>query len=481
MIDDLFYRVVGDTIWLYILVPLFFAVSLYLSYKTGFIQIRYIRETWGSLFEKSDSNVGITPWQAFSLSMSGRIGVGNVIGVAYAISYGGPGAVFWMWVIAFLSMGVVFIESVLAQLYKVKKDDLYHGGPSFYTAKGLNAPKLGAFIALVIIVIFGLLFNMVQSNLINNMITATYKLDTTVFIAIVLVILTIVIISGGLRRISHITEIIIPIILLLYFGTILVIAMLHFREIPAVFTLIVLDAFGTEEMFVGGFAAAIVQGAKRGLLFNGTGMGSASIAAATAHTRHPAKQGLLQSLGVFIDTFVVSGLTAFVILMSGLYTPGAPSGILLAQAAITVHLGEIAPYYVSIILLLTSFVAIMANYYYGASSLYYLTRNTKWLLSYRVLVLIFLLIGAVINIEGSWNLLTIIVGTVTIMNLIIITMLSGVAIKVWKNYLEQKRQGIVPRFYSEDILGLTGTECWDMPEELKDKGIEDAYFKAMPD
>ncbi|MHC5225122.1 alanine/glycine:cation symporter family protein [Ignatzschineria sp. LJL83] len=481
MINDLFYRVIGDTIWLYFLVPLFFAVSIYLSYKTGFIQIRYIRETWSSLFERTDGNVGITPWQAFSLSMSGRIGVGNVIGVAYAISYGGPGAVFWMWVIAFLSMGAVFIESILAQLYKVKKDDLYHGGPSYYTAKGLNSPKFGAFIALVVIIVFGLLLNMVQSNLINNMITATYQVDTTVFIAIVLVILTIVIISGGLRRVSHITEIIIPIIILLYFGTILVIAIINIKEIPAVFILIVQDAFGTKEMFAGGFASAIIQGTKRGLLFNGTGMGSASIAAATANTRHPAKQGLLQSLGVFIDTFVVSGLTAFVILLSGLYASGAPGGLLLAQAAITVHLGEIAPYYMSIILLLTSFAAIMANYYYGASSLYYLTRNTKWLFSYRIFVLVCLLLGTAINIEGLWSLVTLVVGAVTIINLAVITLLSSVAIKVWKNYLEQKKQGIVPRFYSEDIPGLTGTECWNMPEEMKDKGIEDAYFKAMPD
>ena len=235
------------------------------------------------------------------------------------------------------------------------------------------------------------------------------------------------------------------------------------------------------EFFAGGFAAAMIQGVKRGLLFNGTGMGSASIAAATANTRHPAKQGLLQSLAVFIDTFVVSGLTAFMILLSGLYYPGAPSGILLSQAAITVHMGEIGPYFVSTILLLTSFVAIMGNYYYGASSLYYLTRHTNWLFGYRILVQLFLLIGSFINIEGLWSMLTLVVGSVSIINLIVILLLSGVGLKVWKNYLDQKKQGLVPRFYTEDIPGLTGTECWDMPEELKDKGIEDAYFKAMPD
>lgn len=480
MVKDLFYLLIEEWIWLFILAPLFFALGIYLTYKTGLVQLRFIKETWESLFERRSSNRGISPLQAFSLSMAGRIGAGNVIGVTFAISVGGPGAVFWMWVAAFLGMALAFVENILTQVYKVKIDDVYQGGPAYYISKGLNSPKLAALFAVVLIFVFGLLFNVIQSSTIIDMISITYEIESSDGVLIALIVMTAIVIFGGLHRISHVTEIIVPLVLLLYFCVMTFVVLTNLSSVPAVFKLIMSNAFGGKEMMTGAMALAIVQGVKRGLLFNGIGMGSVTLAGATANTRHPAKQGLLQSLGVFIDTFFVSGITAFVILQSGLYAYGVPNGILLAQAAITQHMGGFAPYYVSTILLLTSFAAIVANYYYGETNIRYLTRHKGILFFYRFLVLGMLVLGSLINIEMLWSVVTFFVGSMTVINLIVIFLLSGTAFKVWDNYLQQKRAGEIPYFYAEDFPELTGLECWDKPEYLKEKEREDAYFKAMP-
>ncbi len=480
MVKDLFYLLIEEWIWLFILAPLFFALGIYLTYKTGLVQLRFIKETWESLFERRSSNRGISPLQAFSLSMAGRIGAGNVIGVTFAISVGGPGAVFWMWVAAFLGMALAFVENILTQVYKVKIDDVYQGGPAYYISKGLNSPKLAALFAVVLIFVFGLLFNVIQSSTIIDMISITYEIESSDGVLIALIVMTAIVIFGGLHRISHVTEIIVPLVLLLYFCVMTFVVLTNLSSVPAVFKLIMSNAFGGKEMMTGAMALAIVQGVKRGLLFNGIGMGSVTLAGATANTRHPAKQGLLQSLGVFIDTFFVSGITAFVILQSGLYAYGVPNGILLAQAAITQHMGGFAPYYVSTILLLTSFAAIVANYYYGETNIRYLTRHKGILFFYRFLVLGMLVLGSLINIEMLWSVVTFFVGSMTVINLVVIFLLSGTAFKVWDNYLQQKRAGEIPYFYAEDFPELTGLECWDKPEYLKEKEREDAYFKAMP-
>ncbi len=480
MAKDLFYLLIDEWIWLFMLMPLFFTLSLYLTYKTGFVQCRFLKETWSSLFEKTGSSVGISPLAAFNLSMAGRIGAGNVIGVAFAISIGGPGSIFWMWIVAFLSMALAFVENVLTQVYRVKIGDTYQGGPAYYISKGLKSPKLGALFALVLVFVFGFLFNIIQSSTMIDMVSITYEVESNIWVLSGLVILTALAIFGGLRRISHITEIIVPFILLLYFCVMLFVTMTNIAAVPDVFKLIITNAFGGKEIIAGGLAAAMVQGIKRGLLFNGTGMGSATVAGATANTRHPAKQGLLQSLGVFIDTFFVSGITAFVILGSGLYGHGIPNGILLAQGAISHYLGGFTPYYVSFVLLLTSFTAIVANYYYGESNITYLSRRKSVLLSYRIAVLSMLVLGALIDIDMLWDIVTLFVGSMTIVNLVVIFLLSGTAVKVWENYLQQKNAGEVPRFYAEDLPELSGIESWDKPESMKSREREDAYFKAMP-
>lgn len=480
MVKDLIYLLINEWIWLFILAPLFFALGIYLTYKTGFVQLRFIKETWSSLFEKGKNNRGITPLQALSLSMAGRIGAGNVIGVTFAISLGGPGAVFWMWVVAFFSMALAFVENILTQVYKVKIDDVYQGGPAYYISKGLNCPKLAVLFALAFILIFGLLFNIIQSSTIIDMISMTYETESTYPFLIGLVVMSAVVIFGGLHRISHVTEIIVPLVLLLYLCGILFMVLMNLSSVPIVFKLIMSSAFGGKEMMTGAVASAMVQGMKRGLFFNGTGMGSATLAGSTANTRHPAKQGLLQSLGVFIDTFFISGITAFVILQSGLYGHGNPNGILLAQAAISKHMGGLAPYYVSSILLLSSFAAIAANYYYGETNVRYLSRHKNALIFYRFVVLGMLVLGGFINVEFLWSAVTFLVGSMTVINLVVIILLSGTAFKVWDNYLAQKRLGETPYFYAEDLPELTGLECWKKPESLKDKPIEDAYFKAMP-
>lgn len=469
-----------EWVWLFILTPTFFLLGAYLTYKTGMVQCRFIKEMLGSFFEKRLNSVGISPLQAFSLSLAVHIGSSNVMGVVFAISIGGPGAVFWMWVIAFFSMALAFVENILTQVYKVKIDDMYQGGPAYYISKGLQSPKLAAIFAVVLIFVFGLLLNIIQANIIIDMISVTYNIDSPYWTLIILMVLTAIVAFGGLHRISHVTEIIVPLVLLLYLCVITFIVVMNLSSVPAILKLIVSSAFGTQEMVTGAVASAMVQGLKRGLFFNGIGMGSASLAGATANTRHPAKQGLLQSFAVFVDTFFVSGITAFVILQSGLYGYGIPNSILMVQAAMSPHMGHFTPYYVSTVLLLTSFSAIIANYYYGETNIRYFSRRKGILWVYRILALSMLALGSLIDIGTLWRIIILCVGSMTLVNMIVIFLLSGVAFKVWDHYLQQKRAGITPYFYAEDFPELTGIECWQKPKVLKKRSLEDPYFKAMP-
>lgn len=471
---------IEEAIWLYTLIPIFIALSLYFTYKLRFMQFRFMSDVYRSLFEKSPNSIGITVFQSFNLSMASRIGARNVIGVAFAISVGGPGSIFWLWVLAFLGMAITFIENTLAQVYKVKVGGNYQGGPAYYIKKGLRSPKLAGCMALILAIVFGFLFNAIQAHTIISAMNATYSVSTELVIAIVLIISGIVI-FGGVRRIAHLTEIIVPLMIILYLGVVGYILLMNLPMIPELFSLIIVDAFGTTEFIGGAIGISIIEGVRNNIISNETGVGSASIAGAAANTKHPAKQGLMQSFGVFLDTIIISSASAFVILMSGFYTHGAPTnGILLVQASIAVHIGALAPHFITLVLLLFSITSIISNYYYGETNITYFSQKKHYIMLYRVAVLLMIFFGFMSDDGVLWTLIFTSMGMIGLINMICLFFLSGIAFKVWENYLTQRRLGIDPDFYASDIEGLVGTECWEgRRKRANPTVVEDPYFSVQ--
>ncbi|RIW38369.1 alanine:cation symporter family protein [Bacillus salacetis] len=468
---DIFTDIIGSLntfIWTYILIAVLIALGIYFSVRLNLVQFRYIGEMFRLLTDKAtisaDGKRGISSFQAFTVSTASRVGTGNLAGVATAIAGGGPGAVFWMWLIALLGGATSFVESTLAQIYKVKDKDGFRGGPAYYMEKGLNARWMGIIFAVVITFSFGLVFNSVQSNTIAIAVNETYGLSRMT-IGIILAGLTAVIIFGGIKRIAHVTQILVPILAILYILLALFILIANITAIPDMFVLIFESAFGLREVVSGGVGAAIMMGIKRGLFSNEAGMGSAPNAAATAAVTHPAKQGLIQTLGVFTDTLIICTSTAFIIILSDQYTAGL-DGIRLTQAALTYHVGDWAGFFVATAIFLFAFSSIIGNYYYGETNIEFIKYNRVSLFVYRLAVLAMVVFGSTVKLEVVWGLADVSMGFMAIINLIAITLLAKIAVAALKDYRSQKREGKDPVFYSNSIPGLKGIESWEsMPEE----------------
>ncbi len=331
----------NNILWSYILIGLLLGLGLYFTIKMKLVQILKIKEMVHVLKDRNEGvsdGKAITSLQAFFIGAATRIGTGNVAGVAMAIAVGGPGAVFWMWIVAILGGASAFVESTLAQIYKVKDKEGFKGGPAYYMRKQLGSKWLSSIFALGIILSFGLTFNAVQSNTISAAFTHSFKLDGAV-IGIILVLLTSVIIFGGVQRIAKFSAIVVPIMAVFYILLAGYVVVTNLSAIPAIMGLIVKSAFGMEQVVGGGIGAAVMMGVKRGLFSNEAGMGSAPNAAATAAVSHPAKQGFVQALGVFFDTLIVCTATAFIILLSDSYTSGL-QGVELTQASMSEHFGS---------------------------------------------------------------------------------------------------------------------------------------------
>ncbi|MGL4849128.1 MAG: alanine/glycine:cation symporter family protein, partial [Clostridium sp.] len=310
----------NDFIWTYILIALLLALGLYFSIKTNFVQFRFIKEMFRLLsdgFGAKKEKGNISSFQAFCISTASRVGTGNLAGIAIAISVGGPGAIFWMWLIALLGSASSFIESTLAQIYKEKNSDgSFKGGPAYYIEKGLKKRWLGVFFSILITISFGLVFNAVQANTITASFNEAFNLSP-VLIASVLSILTLFVIFGGVQRIAKVSEILVPIMAIAYILVALFVIFMNFDKLPSTISLIFQSAFGMKQFAGGTLGGIILIGVKRGLFSNEAGMGSAPNAAATATVSHPVKQGLIQTLGVFTDTIIICSCTAFIILLSG--------------------------------------------------------------------------------------------------------------------------------------------------------------------
>ena len=456
---------INELLWTYILIIMLLGCAIWFSFRTRFVQFRMLGEMirlLGDATNKSKENRHhVSSFQAFAISLASRVGTGNLAGVATAITVGGPGAIFWMWLIALLGSSSAFIESTLAQLYKVKGKDSYIGGPAYYMKIGLKQPWMGVLFAILIIFTFAFSFNTVQSNTICAAFEQAFQIDHTVM-GIILTFLTLLIIFGGIQRIAKVSSIIVPLMALGYIILAFSIVMLNIHHLPDVIRLIVSNAFGWEQALGGGIGIALMQGIKRGLFSNEAGMGSAPNVAATADVSHPVKQGLIQTLGVFTDTLIICSCTAFIILFSNVYTSGEANGIQLTQQALDYEIGSGGTIFVAIAILFFAFSSIIGNYYYGEANLRYITQNKKVIFLFRIACGIMVMVGALASLDLVWGLADICMGLMAICNLIAITLLGKYAFRLLEDYKQQKRKGIKnPVFHKSKMKDIEqDIECW---------------------
>lgn len=456
----------NNFIWSYILIIGLLALGFYFTFRTNFVQIRLFKQMLKQTVEKKSGSEGVSAFQAFTISAASRVGTGNIAGVALAIAVGGPGAVFWMWLIAIIGMATAFIESTLAQVYKVKDGDTFRGGPAYYMEKALGLRKLGIVFAVLLAITFGFIFNSVQSNTIAHSFASAFGFNYTA-VGVALVVLTAIIIFGGVKRIVSFTQVIVPVMAVFYIGLAIYVLATNITKVPEMFMLIVTNAFGFNEIVGGGIGAAIMQGVRRGLFSNEAGMGSVPNAAAAANVTHPAKQGLVQSLGVFFDTIMVCSATAFIILLAGLYPNVTPetTGVVLTQNSLAGQLGDWAQYFVAIAVMFFAFSSIIGNYYYGETNIEFINGNKIMLLVYRLIVLAMVMFGAMINMQLAWDLADVFMGLMTIINLVIIFKLSKIAFAVSDDFNKQLKEGKDPVFKASSIKGLKNTDCWGDEEK----------------
>ncbi|WP_028543554.1 alanine/glycine:cation symporter family protein [Paenibacillus taiwanensis] len=454
--------------WYLMLIFILIVVGLMFSIRTRFVQLSAIGETFRLITgreretesDKDKGKTGVSSFQAFAMSTASRVGTGNLAGVAIAISLGGPGAVFWMWVIAIIGSASAFVESTLAQIYKVRDGNAFRGGPAYYMEKALNARWLGIIFAILITFSFGFVFNSVQANTVSAAFGDLFGFSPWAMGA-TLAVLVVLTIFGGVHRIAKVSAVIVPIMALGYIGIALFVIMLNFDRIPEVFSSIIRNAFGFEEAVAGGIGAAIMNGIKRGLFSNEAGMGSAPNAAATAAVSHPVKQGLIQSFGVFVDTLLVCSSTAFIILFSGISTSGDLNGIQLTQHALAAEIGGWAHYFIGFAIFLFAFSSLIGNYYYGQSNIEFITKSKGWMFAYRIGVVLMVLFGSVAKITLVWDMADMFMGLMAFINLIVIFILGKIAVAALRDYSKQRKEGKEPQFYADTIPGLKHVECWE--------------------
>ncbi|MGY0693334.1 alanine/glycine:cation symporter family protein [Virgibacillus sp. FSP13] len=455
---------INEVLWSYVLIIVLIGLGLWFTIKTRFVQFRLFREMFRVLFDKrtmsAEGKKGTSSFQAFAISAASRVGTGNLAGVASAVAAGGPGAVFWMWLIALLGSASAFVESTLSQVYKVPEKNQYRGGPAYYMEKGLNNRWLGIIFAITITFTYGLVFNSVQSNTISLAFSGEFDFKQG-YMAVILVLLTAIVIFGGLKSIANVTQIIVPIMAIIYIFIAIYILIVNITAIPDLLALIFENAFGIREVAGGGFGAAIMMGIKRGLFSNEAGMGSAPNAAATAEVTHPAKQGLIQALGVFFDTILICSATAFIIISAGGYEGSKLDGIQLTQNAFGFHIGDWASIFIAIAIFLFAYSSILGNYYYGENNIGYVKDSKFGLFIYRIAVLAMVVFGAIATFDLVWALADLTMAIMALINLYAITRLFKIANRVLQDYQRQRKAGKDPVFYKDALDDDSGVEFWD--------------------
>ena len=452
--------------WTYILVAGLVICALWFTWRTRFVQFRMIGEMVRLLGDSTgthdEGEKHVSSFQAFAVSIASRVGTGNLAGVATAIAIGGPGAVFWMWVIALLGSATAFIESTLAQLYKRRHADSFIGGPAYYILHGMHCNWMAKLFAVLITMTFCMAYISIQSNTICGAMQKAFSIDPT-WMGGTLAILSLAIVFGGIQRIAKVSSVLVPLMAVGYVLLALVIIVMNIQLIPHVFRLIVENAFGFEQVAGGGLGATMMNGIKRGLFSNEAGEGSAPNIAATASTTHPVKQGLIQSLGVFTDTLLVCSCTAFIIIISGLYVNNSESGILLTQVALESEVGAAGPIFIAIAIFFFAFSSIIGNYYYGEANVRFLTQKPSAILALRVITGgVMVMFGAIASLDLVWSIGDFFMALITICNLIAILTLGKYAFRLLDDYRQQKRAGVKsPVFKRETMPDIEkDIECW---------------------
>lgn len=483
-----------DFLYTYILVILLVFCAVYFTVRTRFVQIRYIKDMFTQLTEKRhvEGEKSISSFQAMMVSTASRVGTGNIAGIATAVATGGPGAIFWMWLMALLGAASAFVESTLAQIWKVRgKEGEFRGGPAYYIQQALGQRWLGIVFAVLLIICYAYGFNGLQAY---NMASALeyYIPDyatngTAVALGIVLMVMTAFVIFGGSKRISIISSILVPIMAVAYLALGIGITIANINLLPEAFGYIFQSAFDFQSIF-GGFAGSVVVlGLKRGLFSNEAGMGSAPNAAATASVSHPCKQGLVQTLSVYLDTMLVCTCSAFIVLIFFVKqggTFGDLNGMPLVQMAINSSVGELGIHVVTFAIFCFAFSSLIGNYFYAEGNIRFITKSKTVLTVFRFTCLAAIMVGCLNNFTLAWNFADITMAFMAMVNLVAIFLLGKWAFKALDDYTRQRKVGKNPVFVAENIPGLPATQCWHVGEDdLKHVGPEPVreYFEEAID
>ena len=460
---------VNDWMYTYLLLFLLVGTGIYFTIRTRCVQLRFLKESFHVLKEKGQEENGkkqVSSFQALMISTASRVGTGNIAGIATAIAAGGAGAVFWMWLMAIIGGASAFIESTLAQVYKVKDKDKeeFRGGPSYYMEKALGKRSVGVLFAILLIICFAYGFNGLQSfNMSSSLeyyIPGYSETIYPVIVGAVLAIGTALVIFGGVHRIGFITSVLVPIMAGSYLLIGLYTIVTNISELPHVFFMILSQAFDFQA-FAGGMAgSAVVIGIKRGLFSNEAGMGSAPNASASASVSHPAKQGMVQVLSVFIDTLLICSATAMMLLLSGVEgKTGGLDGIPFVQKAVSANVGNWGIHFITLSIFAFAFSSLIGNYYYAESNILFIKNNKKLLFVFRITCILAVFFGSQADFSMMWNIADITMGCMATVNIIVILILGNKAIRVLKDYEKQKKEGKDPVFSAKDV-GIDNADCW---------------------
>ena len=449
-------------------VPLLLVVAgLTFTFRSKFIQVRLLRETFRVLSEKPKTEGAVSSFGALMVSTASRVGTGNIVGVASAICLGGYGAVFWMWVTAILGGASAFVESTLAQIYKRRnKDGSSYGGPSYYIETALHQRWLGVVFAIIIILTYAVGYNMLASYNLQSAFSgfSFYGESTPLIIGIILAVLFALCVMGGAKRLTKITGALVPIMGVIYVAIALYVVITHLSFVPTVFANIFSDAFNFSAIFGGFTGSCLMEGVKRGLYSNEAGMGSAPNAAATADVSHPVKQGLVQMLSVFIDTLVICSATALMCLCSGIAPSAEMAGAPYVQTALQASLGNFGPIFIAVSMALFAFTTLIGNYYYCEGCMRFIFKRTPsktFLTVFRVIAAIIVMLGAVISMQLAWDTADLFQALMVIINIPVILILARPALAALKDYMDQRKAGKEPEFKAASINLKDKTDFWN--------------------
>lgn len=451
---------VNGVLYYPILIIVLLACGFYFTLRTKFVQFSLFGEAFRVISEKPEGEDDVSSFQALMVSTASRVGTGNIVGVANAICLGGPGAVFWMWIIALIGSASAFIESTLAQIYKKRGEDgVSYGGPSYYIENAIGSRGLGVLFAISLIATYAVGFNMLASfNLQDSFRVYDFYVPgkTSWMIGAVLAIIAGYCVLGGGKRIIKYTSLLVPVMGVIFVIMALVMIIINIKNVPAMFGMIFEDAFNFKAIFGGVAGSALVQGIKRGLYSNEAGMGSAPNAAASASVSHPVKQGLVQMISVFLDTIVICSATAFMSLASGIAPTEELAGAPFVQASLATVFGKYGNLFITISLALFAFTTLLGNLYYVDSCLTYLNKkipSKTFMLCYRIIAIILIFVGAGIEMSLAWDIADFLMGVMCLINIPSIIILGGTALKALDDYRKQRAEGKNPVFKA-DAVGI---------------------------